>query len=438
MVLPNVLQLTHMAGHEGVQKTLQRLRLDFAVDHDRSVVRDFVRSCSTCQKNKTEALHPAGLLQPLDVPTQVWSDISIDFVEGLPKVNGKSMILTVVDRFSKYAHFIPLGHPYTASSVTRAFFTDVVRLHGFPVSIVSDRDPVFTGHVWRDLFTMAGVQLRMSTAFHPQTDGQSEAVNKTIAMYLRCITGDRPRAWLDWLPWAEYCYNTAFHSALRTTPFQVVYGRPPPALLPYESATARTATVDGLLQDRDAFLADVRERLLQAQNYAKRYYDAHHRALAFDVGDWVLLRLLHRPAQSLVPGRRGKLSPRYAGPFQVLERVGDVAYRLALPEHARIHDVFHVGVLKPFHGQPPASTPALPPPTQRQAPRHPGKGAACPAASRYMAHARPVGWHVPGRCHLGATRHAAPGPPRLSARGRAVCRGRERCYGGPSVPAKEA
>ena len=117
----------------------------------------------------------------------------MDFVEALPKVHGKSVLLTVVDRFSKYAHFIPLGHPYTASSVARAFFNDIVRLHGFPELIVSDRDPVFTGHVWRDLFRFAGVQLRMSTAFHPQTKGQSEAVNKTIGMYLRCITGDRSR-----------------------------------------------------------------------------------------------------------------------------------------------------------------------------------------------------------------------------------------------------
>jgi len=133
-----------------------------------------------------------------------------------------------------------------------------------PESIVSDRDPVFTGHIWRDLFKMAGVKLHMSTAFHPQTDGQSEAANKAITMYLRCITGDSPRAWLEWLPWAEYCYNTAFHSALRATPFQVVYGRPPLALLPYEPSSSRTATVDTLLQDRDAFLADVRDRLLQA------------------------------------------------------------------------------------------------------------------------------------------------------------------------------
>jgi hypothetical protein len=118
----------------------------------------------------------------------------MDFIEGLPKVGGKSVILTVVDRFSKYAHFIPLGHPYTTASVAWAFFDGVVRLHGFPSSIVSDRDPVFTGHVWCDLFKCAGVSLRMSIAFHPQTDGQSEVVNKVIAMYLRCVTGDRPRA----------------------------------------------------------------------------------------------------------------------------------------------------------------------------------------------------------------------------------------------------
>ena len=150
-----VLTLAHSAGHEGVQKTLHRLRADFYIPGDGAMVRDWVRSCVTCQRNKTETLRPAGLLQPLDVPSQVW-DISMDFIEGLPKVGGKSVILTVVDRFSKYAHFIALGHPYTAASVARAFFDGIVRLHGFPSSIVSDRDPVFTGHVWRDLFRLAG------------------------------------------------------------------------------------------------------------------------------------------------------------------------------------------------------------------------------------------------------------------------------------------
>ena len=129
--------------------------------------------------------------------------------------------------------FLPLSHPYTAASVAKAFFDGIVKLHGLPESIVSDRDPVFTSHLWRDLFKMTGVKQRLSTAFHPQTDGQLEVVNRTIGMYLRCVTGDRPRSWLEWLPWVEYCYNSSYHSALRTMPFDVVYGRPSPALLPY-------------------------------------------------------------------------------------------------------------------------------------------------------------------------------------------------------------
>jgi hypothetical protein len=120
------------------------------------------------------------------------------------------------------------------------------------------------GNVWCDLFKLADVKLWMSTAFHPQTDRQSEVVNRTIAMYLRCITGDRSRSWLDWFPWAEYYYTTSYHSALRTPPFEIVYGRPPPALLPYTAGTARTDAVDGLLHDCDAFLADVCDHLLQA------------------------------------------------------------------------------------------------------------------------------------------------------------------------------
>jgi hypothetical protein len=144
----------HAAGHEGLEKTLHRWRSSFHNTHIWRRVQEFVRGCAVCQRNKSEHLHPAGLLQPLPVPSEVWSDISMDFVEGFPKVGGggKSVILTVVDRFSKFAHFIPLGHPYSVASVARAFFVDIVRLHGLPCSIVSDQDVVFISNFWTELF----------------------------------------------------------------------------------------------------------------------------------------------------------------------------------------------------------------------------------------------------------------------------------------------
>jgi transposase InsO family protein len=132
----------------------------------------------TRQRNKSEHFQPGGLLQSLEAPSQIWADISMDFIEALPRLNGK----TVNSCFSKYAHFIPLAHPYTAQTVALDFFTDIVRLHGMPQSIVSDRDAVFTSTFWKELFRLAGVRLCMSTAFHPQSDGQSEVVNKVITI----------------------------------------------------------------------------------------------------------------------------------------------------------------------------------------------------------------------------------------------------------------
>ena len=180
-----ILEHVHGTGHDGVHKTLHRLRSDFHFPNDCVVVQDFIRSCLVCQRNKGEHLQPGGLLQPLGVPTAVWEDVAMDFVEALPKVNGKMVILTVVDRLSKAAHFILLGHPYTATSVARAFFAEIVRLHGIPATIVSDCDPVFTSEFWRELFRLAGVKLQMTSAFHPQSDGQSE--RRKISLLCTCV-----------------------------------------------------------------------------------------------------------------------------------------------------------------------------------------------------------------------------------------------------------
>jgi hypothetical protein len=208
---------------------------------------------------------------------------------------------------------------------------------------------------------LSGTKLHKSSTFHPQSDGQSEAANKVIVMYLRCLTGDCPKQWLRWLPWAEYCFNMAFHSALKTTPFKLVYGRNPPSLVTYEKGGARAPAVDQLLYERDIFLQDAQERLLQAQEQAKLFYDARHTPMEFGDGDWVWVKLLHRPVASLPAQSKGKLAPRFYGPYKILERIGDATYRVELSAGARIHNVFHVGVLKAFHGTPPTDAPALPP-----------------------------------------------------------------------------
>jgi hypothetical protein len=355
-----VLEHAHGMGHEGVQKTLHRLRASFTPG-DNCLVRDFIRSCAVCHRNKTGHLHPIGLLQPLAVPTDVWRDIALDFIEGFPKVGDKSVILTVVDRFSKYAHFITLGHPYSATTVAKAFFDTIVRLHSVSESIVSDRDPVFTSTLWKELFRLTGTKLCTSSAFHPQTDSQSEVANKIITAYLHCLAGDRSCSWLRWLPWAEFCFNSSYQTALQATSFEVVYGRMPPPPFPYQACMTRVVAVDRQLRDRDEFLTEIKDRLLQSQALMKQAHDQKRSDMAFAVGDWVWLRLNQRAATSVRGTGPSKLSAKFFGPYQVTAKIGSVSYCLQLPPNSKIHDVFHVVFLKKFEGSPPTHTPQLSP-----------------------------------------------------------------------------
>jgi hypothetical protein len=180
-------------------------------------------------------------------------------------------------------------------------------------------------------------------------------------MYLRCLTGDRPHQWLRWLPWAEYLFNTAYQSSLRDTPFRVVYGRDPPSLRSYEPGDTRLPAVAKSMAERAEFLADVRGHLELAQATQKLFYDRNHRAVSYQVGDWALLRLRQHSASSLPQAASGKLKAHFWGSYRVTELINDITVRLALPAGARIHDIFHVGLLKKFRGEPPTATPPLPP-----------------------------------------------------------------------------
>ncbi|XP_055960653.1 transposon Tf2-1 polyprotein [Mercurialis annua] len=355
-----IAQIRANSSPPGYQKTFTRIAADFYWPQMKKSIQDFIKSCGVCQKNKTEALQPAGLLQPLPVPSQVWSDISMDFIDALPPSSGKSVLFVVVDRFSKYAHFIPMSHPYSAVSVARIFFDNIYKLHGLPETIVSDRDVIFTSAFWTELFKLSGTKLAFSSAYHPQSDGQTEVVNRTIEVYLRCFTSDQPRRWAQWISWAEYCYNTGYHSSLKTTPFEVVYGRPPPRLLSYCPGLSRLEAVDQELQTRDKMVADIKERLLRAQDIMKTNFDKYHQALDFEVGDWVLLKLQPNRQLSLASHRNRKLSPRFYGPFMVEAKIGKVAYRLQLHAHVKIHPVFHVSCLKRFQGTIEETTPTFP------------------------------------------------------------------------------
>ena len=169
----------------------------------------------------------AGLLQPLSVPDRAWKVVSLDFIEGLPKSHGCFVILVIIDKFSKYGHFIPLAHPYTAMSVAQLYFTHVYKLHGLPEAMISDRDRIFTSSLWQELFKLSDTKLLMSSSYHPQTDGQTERLNQCLEAFLRCTVHSCPSQWYKWLPLAEYWYNTTFHTALGHTPFEIMYGHPP-------------------------------------------------------------------------------------------------------------------------------------------------------------------------------------------------------------------
>lgn len=175
---------TPIGGHLGFAKTLHRVQASFHWNTLSRDVKRFIRQCPTCQQVKYETKRPAGLLQPLPISSSPWQDLSLDFITGLPPSRGYTTILVVVDRFTKGAHFGALPDRYTAHKVALLFFDIVAKHHGFPRSLISDRDPIFVGHFWRDLFQLSGTKLCMSTSYHPQTDGQTEVLNRTLEQYL--------------------------------------------------------------------------------------------------------------------------------------------------------------------------------------------------------------------------------------------------------------
>jgi transposase InsO family protein len=336
-------------GHPGVARTVEQIQRNYQFKNMKDKVTSYIKKCADCQKNKHSTHAPYGEMQPMELPSEPWTDISMDFVTGLPlskdPATGLSYdsILVIVDRFTKYALMIPFRRDYTAVQLAHVLKDRLIRDHGIPKTIISDRDKLFTSNYWATLMAEIGIQRKLSTAYHPQTDGQTERTNRTMKTYLKIYSNTSQDNWVSLLAMAQMAYNDKRSEATGQTPYFANHGRNPNLFqrtLPSPKAEAAIKSAEEMKRIHE----EMGKKTLHAQDQSISYVN-HKRKTAPQLkkGDKVYLH-----TKNLRTKRPSKgLDNVKVGPFLISKQNGPVTYTLELPPDAKIHPRFHVNLLEP-------------------------------------------------------------------------------------------
>jgi hypothetical protein len=329
-----------IAGHPGFVQTYSKIARLYYWPNMSQDIRKHTRECDACQRTKASTRPPAGELQPLPIPERPWKSIGMDFVGPLPKSkDGKDMVLVVVDRFTKMAHFVPTTCEVTSKKVAELFLQNVFRYHGLPESIVSDRDPRFTAKFWQALNEALGIKLLMSTAAHPQTDGQAEATVKIIQKLIRPFTFQE-QDWEILLPSLEFAYNDTQQSSTGQTPFYLNYGHHPVGT--YRHADTRNPHAEDHVQYLLRLQEAARDAIHDAQSVQQKYANKHRRpSPEIKEGDWVLLKRRKE--------EKRKLAPIADGPFKVI-KVGTNNVTLKFPKNSHASPTVNISRVQIYFG----------------------------------------------------------------------------------------